>query len=102
MKRHWFQDRDGMFYRNLPLIMAEQARCRPCPWLWRHLRELDAEWDRAWKAGVIRKPALGRGDVLAHPAPMREAYPDRPGLWVLDEEWPMDHIADAPPEGARP
>lgn len=85
MKRYWFQAEDGTFFRNLPLIMGEQQLCRARPWLWHRLATLDAEWQQAWADGLIRKQALSRGDVLATPAPMREAYPDRPGLWMLDE-----------------
>jgi len=88
MKRAWFQDEQG-YYRNCPLIMAERRRCLWKPWRYRRLRQLNAEWHEAWRKGLIRKQQLGRGDVLVQPRPFREAYPDRPGLWCLDdlERW---------------
>ena len=87
MKRAWFQDKDGTYYRNCPLIMAELERisARAWPWLMPRCRALAAEWEQAFSAGVIRKPALGRRDVLREPGSFREAYPRHPGLWVLDE-----------------
>lgn len=87
MKRRWFQDKDGTFYRNCPLILGEQKECIGPPFRGRRFRQLQAEWEVAWRDGVIRKAKLGRGDKLVPgPAPFREAYPDNPGLWVLDEE----------------
>lgn len=83
MKRKWFRDDDGTYYRTVPLITAELGRCAWRPW---RLRALRAEWDEAWREGLIRKPRLGRGDVLVPPLPMRVAYPHMPGLWVLDGE----------------
>jgi hypothetical protein len=84
MKRAWFQDNNGTFYRNCPLILAEQERCTRLPWRYRRFWKLNAEWREAFRKGVLRKDRLGRGDVLVQPVPFRKAYPDKPGLWVLD------------------
>jgi len=84
MKHSWFQDDDGTYYRNVPLIMAEMERCRRRPWRWRLFSALEAEWHQAWRAGLIRKSRLGRGDMLIQPAQFRDAYPDKPALWALD------------------
>src|SRR6185437_7800203 len=85
-KRHWFQAKDGTYYRNCPLIRDEQ---KACPWWrWRTWEALTAEWEHAFRIGLIRKDRLSRGDVLSTPAPFREVYPDRPGLWFLDDpDW---------------
>jgi hypothetical protein len=85
MKRAWFAGTDGTYYRNCPLIMAEQQRCLRRPWRYRLFWQLDAEWHEVFRQGVKRKDRLGRGDVLVQPRPFREAYPDKPGLWQLDE-----------------
>jgi hypothetical protein len=85
VKRQWFRDEDdGGFYRNCPLIRDDMDRALRRGRLLLH-RRLAAEWQQAWTEGVISKPSLGRGDVAVEPAPFREAYPDRPGLWRLDE-----------------
>lgn len=84
MKRRWFQDDDGTFYRNIPLIRGDQDRLinRLLPWrFW----TLAAEWRHAWMDGVIETSRIGRRDVIAVPRPFREAYPNHPGLWRLDE-----------------
>ena len=84
MKRRWFRDKDGTYYRNVPLISAERFtlinRCLP----WRQLI-LGREWRRAWSEGVIRTRRIGWRDEVTAPRPFREAYPDHPGLWTLDE-----------------
>lgn len=86
MKRQWFQDTDGTYYRNCPLIRAEIDRARTCPWLWHHIRGLEAEWWEVFREGVTRKDKLGHGDRDAgQPSPFREAYPNNPGLWMLDD-----------------
>jgi hypothetical protein len=90
--RRWFQDRDGTYYRNLPLIMAEQKEVMAWPPLtpgkYGVLDDLEAEWDVAWAKGLIRKAELDPGDMLVTPAPFREVYPDKPGLWRLDDpDW---------------
>jgi hypothetical protein len=45
---------------------------------------LSREWDETWTPGLIRKDKLERGDVVVQGRSFREAYPDRPELWVLD------------------
>lgn len=82
-RRRWFQDKDGTYYRNCPLIMAEQ---KECPW-WRERtwKALTSEWEQAFRDGIIRKDRLGRQDELVTAAPFREVYPDKPGLWFLDD-----------------
>lgn len=85
MRRRWFRAEDGTYYRNIPLINADLAspinRCLP----WR-LRALDAEWSRAFSKGSIRASKVRWWDKIETSAPFREAYPDRPGLWVLDQD----------------
>jgi hypothetical protein len=80
VKRAWFRDPDGTFYRNCPLIRHERDRAA-VPW---RRAALTDEWWETFRKGVQRKAVLDPGDVVAEPAPFREAYPDRPGLWVLD------------------
>lgn len=88
MKRHWFQDRDGTYYRNCPMILDDM---KATPWFFfRQRRRLELEWRNVWLHGGIRKSQLGRGDVVVRPASMRDAYPDRPGFWTLDEHWLTD------------
>lgn len=82
MRRIWFQDADGTYYRNGPLILAEMREAIGHE---RRFRKLEAEMAVVRRDGLIRKPALGRGDQLGQPLSMREAYPDKPGLWILDE-----------------
>jgi hypothetical protein len=84
MKRTWFQDDDGTYYRNIPLILGEIRRAIWCPWRWHRLPGLWREWDEAWGEGLIGKPHLGRGDRLGMPVAMREACPDEPELRLLD------------------
>jgi len=87
--RRWFRDeKRGDYYRNLPLIMDEQREVMT----WRNtmhkfavLDSLHAEWNQVWREGLMRKDELGPDDMLATPAPFREMYPDRPGLWCLDD-----------------
>lgn len=85
MRRAWFQDDEGTYYRNVPLVMAEQDQTLNVVLPWRR-RALEAEYRKAWKDGVIRAHRIGRRDRVATPKPFREAYPDMPGLWVLDGE----------------
>lgn len=84
MKRSWFRDDDGTYYRNCPLIMKERQQAIRSLRL-RRARILEAEWREAWRKGLIRKDKLGRGDIEVQRRSFREAYPDRPELWVLDE-----------------
>lgn len=96
-QRHWFQDKDGTYYRNCPLIMDEQRELLDRlkgtnPWRVRRIRqfdhaldELEREWTAVFNEGIIRKAGLAPGDVVVQPAPFREVYPDKPGLWFLDE-----------------
>ncbi|WP_020116807.1 hypothetical protein [Streptomyces canus] len=85
MRRAWFQDDDGTYRRNCPLIMAEQDQLLNMLLPWRY-RALKREWRQAWRHGVIRSDTIGRRDHVVTAAPFREAYPDKPGLWSLDEE----------------
>lgn len=85
MKRAWFADTNGTYYRNCPLIMAEMKRCTRMPWRYWLFWRLNAEWNDVFRQGVKRKSRLGRGDVVVQPRPFREVYPQYPGLWQLDE-----------------
>ena len=85
MKRAWFRDSNGTYYRNCPLILAEQERCIRWPWRYRLFWQLDAEFRETFRKGVLRKDRLGRGDRLVQQVPFREAYPDKPELWFLDK-----------------
>lgn len=81
----WFAEPDGSgYYRNCPLIMTERKaainRGR-----YRLANQLQDEWQQVFRSGVRRKAALGRRDILVSSTSFREAYPDRPGLWVLDD-----------------
>lgn len=87
MRRHWFQDGDGTYRRNCPLIRDELERVSSILLPWRYVT-LDREWWRAYREGPIRADEIGRRDRIATPIPFREAYPDKPGLWILDEEQP--------------
>ncbi|MFM9629387.1 hypothetical protein ACKI10_17390 [Streptomyces galilaeus] len=84
-RRAWLQDDDGTYYRNCPMIMAEQDRLINMLLPWR-LRALDREWWHVYREGVLRTRTIGRFDRVATAAPLRETYPDNPGLRVLDEE----------------
>jgi hypothetical protein len=83
-QRRWFQAKDGTFYRNCPLIMQERYQAlRWCRF--RLASQLREEWAETFRGGVTRKPTLGRNDTFAgEPLSFREAYPDEPGLWMLD------------------
>lgn len=84
--RTWLQDDDGTYYRNCPMIMAQQGLISMLlPWRY---RALEREWWHAYREGVLRTKTIGRFDRVATAAPFREAYPDNPGLWALDEERP--------------
>ena len=80
----WFQAEDGTYYRNCPLIMAERKAALA---MGRYLlfERLGDEWHECFREGVFRKATLDKNDRLATPVPFRVAYPDKPGLWVLDE-----------------
>ena len=84
MRRLWHRDGDGTYFRNLPLIRWDMDRPinRVLPWRAWVLRR---EWSRAWGKGLIRADKIGRFDRVATPISFREAYPDHPALWVLDE-----------------
>lgn len=98
MRRAWFQDSDGTYRRNCPLIMAELDRVSSILLPWRYIA-LNREWWQAYREGVIRADRIGRFDRVAEPAPFREAYPDNPELWILDELIP--HREDNPPVECR-
>ena len=85
MKRQWFADDDGGYYRNCPLILDEYRAAMRQWWRpWTAARLLD-EWYQVITEGVTCKTELGWGDVAVRPGSSREAYPDRPGLWRLDQ-----------------
>lgn len=81
VRRAWFQDEDGTYFRNCPLIMRERTRA-VSP---RHRRALSEEWWQAFREGLIRADTIGRNDVIVKMRSFREAYPDHPGLWRLDD-----------------
>jgi hypothetical protein len=83
MRRNWFKDEQG-YYRNCPLIMRERQQALQRFRLFR-ARKLAAEWDMAFRAGLIRSPSIGRRDRVVQPRPFREAYPETPQLWWLDD-----------------
>lgn len=84
-RRTWLRDADGTYYRNCPTIMQEQDRLINMLLPWR-FRALEREWWHVYREGVLRTRAIGRFDRVATPGTARECYPDRPGLWALDEE----------------
>lgn len=92
MKRSWFRDTDGTFYRNCPLIEADlksvSKKMTGLLFFRRSLERdyttLEREWEHAFSVGVYRKDVLGKDDIEAIPLPMRLAYPNNPGLWALD------------------
>lgn len=87
LRRTWFRDDDGTYYRNCPLIYAEQGRLSSFLLPWR-FRALEREWWHVYREGVLRTRTIGRFDRVATPGRLRDAYPDNPGLWALDEERP--------------
>jgi hypothetical protein len=83
-RQRWFAEPDGSgYYRNCPLIMAEWKAALHLGRVHLALR-LQDEWIETFRRGVTRKDKLDRHDILATPAPFREAYPQYPGLWALD------------------
>lgn len=87
IRRTWLQDDDGTYYRNCPTIMQERDRLINVLLPWR-CRALEQEWWHAYRVGVIRTKVIGRRDRVVTPSPLRECYPNNPGLWALDEERP--------------
>lgn len=100
--RFWFRYSDGTYYRNCPLIAAERdevlAWAPSTPGKHAIIDQLHAEWDATFSRGCQHKPGLDPGDVAAQPAPFHVAYPDKPGLWFLDED---DRPAEPPPAWLR-
>jgi hypothetical protein len=89
IRRRWFQRENGTFYRNCPTIMAEQKQAiQACRFIL--AARLSSEWGQAFRVGLITKDHLDRGDLLVEPLPFREAYPDEPSLWVLDDPAPSE------------
>jgi hypothetical protein len=84
MRRSWFQDDDGTYFRNCPLIEGDRKKPINLLLPWR-ARILTTEWRRTFAEGVMRADRIGRFDRVATMVPFREAYPDHPGLWTLDE-----------------
>jgi len=90
--RAWFRDKDGTFYRNANLVSAEMAKMpKRTAADFRRLDEMHAEWDRIFRKGVDRNAELGPDDIELTPRPMREAYPQYPILWTLDDADNADH-----------
>lgn len=83
MKRCWFKDDEGGYYRNEGLVWREYERALKTG-RWLLARKLNREWESVWSEGVTRKDALERGDRLVTQAPFCHAFPDKPGLWMLD------------------
>lgn len=84
----WLRDDDGTFFRNANCVEADIRSLRRRRFVWRRrekLRDLESEWHRLWAARPTRKSTLGRGDIAYAPLPLRVAYPNYPGLWVLDD-----------------
>lgn len=84
MKRRWFQNERGAYYRNCPLVMREREMRinQILPWRARKLRK---EWEYIFKHGVRRATRIGWRDEVVKPTSFQDAYPDKPGLWILDE-----------------
>lgn len=87
----WFQDKDGTYYRNAPLIGRELEEIAYMPF-YKAARyqdqflELCAEHDEVFSKGIRRAAAIDKGDKVTTPMRMRDAYPNHPGLWVLDDQ----------------
>jgi hypothetical protein len=88
MKRRWYRAKDGTYYRNSNCVEGDIESLTPwlwLPWNFVRLRRLEDEWWRVFRKGVDRKPTLEPGDIEIQARPFREAYPNHPGLWQLDE-----------------
>lgn len=85
MSKTWFKDRDGTYFRNCGCVERDKRRARLRPWLWWRLPALEREWWSVFREGVTQAEKIGRRDRVAEPRPFREAYPNHPGLWVLDD-----------------
>lgn len=84
MRRTWFKDDDGTYYRNCPLVKRDMGRPMNLILFWRQF-SLHNEWDEVYAAGVRRADKIRPWDRVTTPRPFRESYPDHPGLWILDE-----------------
>lgn len=84
MRRRWFRDRDGTYYRNVPMVLNELDTTWPVR-LWKRAMLL-SELDHIYREGHTRRRTLGWWQVEVQPMTMREAYPDRPIFWTLDED----------------
>ena len=85
--RTWLRDADGTYFRNCPMIMAQQDRLINILLPWR-FRALEREWWHVYREGVLRSETIGRFDRVATPGRLQDAYPDKPGLWALDYDGP--------------
>jgi len=85
MKRQWFRDKDGTFYRNANLVHGEANRLarRGC---FLAAARRHKEWERIFRKGVDRKDRLGWRDVEVKPRSFREAYPQYPIFWQFDDD----------------
>lgn len=68
MRRTWFQEDDGTYLRNCPLILAEMDRMSSLLLPWRMIA-LFREFDQAYRDGVIRTDRVGRRDRVVLPGP---------------------------------
>lgn len=85
--RYWFQGKDGRYYRNANLVLAEMNEIVAQPFWkqdFRRFAALDNEFYALHRAGPIWKSTLDKGDVVATRVQFRDAYPNNPILWKLD------------------
>lgn len=87
MRRTWFQDDNGTYYRNCPLIEHDQ-RTLINVWLPWRARALEGEWRQAYLVGPIRADRVDSWDRVAVPASFRDAYPHEPSMWIFDDPNP--------------
>lgn len=86
----WFRDEDGTYFRNIILIDNERKRALTRPWLWWRIRSLEREWWSVFRQGVRWRTTLRWFDRVVEPQLFREAYPQHPMFWTLDEDWPRE------------
>lgn len=88
LKKQWFQDSDGTFYRNGLLIMSEMDVLLARSWYGRSTQRefsrLQDELAQAWE-NTLCKDTLGPNDVVIKAISFREAYPRHPELWAIDD-----------------
>lgn len=84
MRRRYFKAQSGRFYRNTRLIMSEREIFLNRVLLWRR-KKLQQEWNEVFREGVKYVDEIRLRDKVVQRQSFREAYPDNPGLWQLDE-----------------